>query len=76
MSSHDLTIDNGAGQVVRLDLQAALQALATGMAGAAAPTPTYANMLWLDTSASPLVLKRRNDANSGWFTVATIVSVG
>lgn len=72
MPSHDLTIDNGAGQVVRLDIQDALQAIATCMAGASAPDPTYPNMTWLDTSGTPLILKKRNHANSGWFTVATI----
>lgn len=72
MSQHDLTVDNGSGQTVRLDLQAALQALSTLMAGATPPSPTWPNMRWLDTGQNPPQLKMRDAANTGWFVIATI----
>ncbi len=37
---------------------------------ATAPATTFAGMLWLDTSADPYVLKRRNPADDGWVTVS------
>jgi len=73
MSQHDLDVDNGSGQIVRLDFNAGLQALASLMAGASPPSPSYPNMFWLDTSASPSALKMRNSANTGWFVLGEIL---
>lgn len=70
---HDMVINNGAGDPVRLDMQAALQALATCSSGAAAPATTYPGQFWLDTSVPPNgFLRQRNQANTAWQTVAGI----
>lgn len=69
---HDLSISNADGETVRLDIIDALQALATCQAGPTAPDPTFPNQNWLDTSATPHVLKKRTNANNNWFTLATI----
>jgi len=34
-----------------------------------APTPTVAYMSWIDTSANPALLKRRNEENKAWVTI-------
>jgi len=66
MSQHDMTIDNAYGAAVRLDINAALQALASNNSGGSAPSVTFAGMTWLDTSTTPPTIKQRNQANSGW----------
>jgi hypothetical protein len=67
MSQHDYVIDNGPGKTVRLDIQSALQALASLNAGATAPTVTYPGMMWLDTSVGTNgQLKFRDAANANW----------
>lgn len=66
MSQHDMTIDNAYGAAVRLDINAALQALASNNSGGSAPSVTFAGMTWLDTSTTPPTIKWRNQANSGW----------
>lgn len=72
MAQHDGVIDNGSGLAVRTDINALASALITSNSGATAPSPTYANMIWADTSASPVVtLKQRNNANSGWITLGS-----
>ena len=60
------TIANDAGAAVRARITEVIAALASANAGASAPTATVAGMLWLDTSASPPVLRRRNATNTGW----------
>jgi hypothetical protein len=64
MSQHDFNIANGAGAVVRADLNAALEAIITNSSGATEPSTPYANMWWYDTSTA--TLKRRNNANDAW----------
>lgn len=66
---HDFTIADAAGQPIRLDLQNALQALATCSSGGAPATP-YPGMLWLDTSVLPDgALKMRDLTNTTWLNV-------
>jgi hypothetical protein len=72
MATHDLIIDNGDGQTVRLDLVDALQALASCMVGATAPDPAYPGQLWLDTAPTPPTLRQRTTSNGGWAIVATL----
>lgn len=67
MSQHDFNIANQTAPNFRSDLNLALTALASLSSGATAPSTTYANMLWYDTSAN--ILKLRNEANSGWIDV-------
>lgn len=69
MTQHDFTIADAPGQPIRLDLEAALQALATCSSGGAPATP-YPGMLWLDTSVLPDgALKMRDQANAAWLTL-------
>lgn len=67
MSQHDGVIDDGSGAVVRADLNNALQALLSQSAGTSAPSTTYANQIWADTTNH--VVKQRNEANSAWFAI-------
>lgn len=64
MSQHDMDVANGAGVVVRADINSALQALASSSSGSSAPSPSFPCQLWADTGTSRL--KRRNAANSAW----------
>lgn len=68
MSQHDMVIDNGPGAAVRADINAAIQALVSQNAGPVEPTAPWANMVWLDTGVTPVVLRQRNAANTGWIT--------
>lgn len=72
MSQHDYDIANASGATVRADINSALAAIATLNAGTAAPSPTFANMLWADTTNT--LLKKRNNANSGWVTIGALDS--
>ena len=59
-------ITNDAGAAVRARINEVIAALQSTSAGASAPTAAVAGMLWVDTSASPPVLRRRNATNTGW----------
>ena len=59
-------ITNDAGAAVRARLNEVIAALQSTSAGARPPSATVAGMLWVDTSASPPVLRRRNATNTGW----------
>lgn len=72
MSQHDLSIANQGFPAFRSDLNAGLQALGSLQSGSTAPSTTYANMLWLDTSANPSVLKVRNADNDAWVSLLEI----
>ena len=67
MSQHDLNIANQTAASARTDINAAYAALATQSSGASAPSTTYANQWWYDTSAA--ILKIRNNADSAWIDV-------
>ena len=60
------TIANDAGAAVRARLNEVIAALQSSSAGATAPSAAVAGMLWVDTSVSPPVLRRRNATNTGW----------
>lgn len=72
MSQHDLSIANQGFPAFRSDLNAGLQALGSLQSGATAPSTTYANMLWLDTSANPSILKVRNADNDAWVSLLEV----
>lgn len=72
MSQHDFEIENQGFPAFRADLNNALAALASNSAGATEPSTTFAYQFWLDTSASPNVLKQRNADNDAWVTIGTI----
>ena len=69
MSQHDLTIANQGFPAFRADLNAALQALGSTQSGTTAPSPTFANQLWYDTTTN--ILKKRNADNDAWINIVT-----
>ena len=69
VQTSSFVIANDAGAAVRARLNEVMAALQSANAGATAPTATVAGMLWLDTSLSPPVLRRRNATDSGWDAV-------
>jgi hypothetical protein len=64
---HDYVINDNPGAIVRTDINNVLQAIVTNNSGATAPSPTFPNMWWYDTSTG--LLKRRNNANDAWITL-------
>src|SRR6185369_1139440 len=58
-----------AGAAFRADLNNALGAIVTTNSGAAAPSTTFGNMLWIDTTNN--LVKKRNNANAAWQTFAS-----
>jgi hypothetical protein len=70
MSQHDYIIDNQLAPAFRSDLNSALAAIVSQNSGVTAPTTTYANMLWYDTTND--LLKMRNESNSAFITLGTI----
>jgi len=69
MSQHDLTIANQGFPAFRADLNSALQALGSTQSGTSAPSPTFANQLWYDTTTN--ILKKRNADNDAWINIVT-----
>tara|TARA_R110001606_G_scaffold202769_2_gene350902 strand:- start:1407 stop:2078 length:672 start_codon:yes stop_codon:yes gene_type:complete len=67
MSQNDLVISNQTFPATRADITSALQALGSTNSGATAPTTTYANMMWYDTTNH--ILKVRAEANDAWISV-------
>ncbi len=74
MSQHDLTIANQGFPAFRADLNDALQALGSCQSGTSAPSPTFANQLWYDTTNN--ILKIRNEDNDAWISIATLDQSG
>lgn len=70
MSQHDMNIANQTFPATRADINDALQALASLSSGDAAPSTTYANMLWYDTLNN--ILKMRAEPNDAWINLAYI----
>ena len=72
MSQSDMNIANQGFPAFRADLNAALAALVSNSSGATAPSATFPHQFWVDTAASPSVLKQRNLANDAWVTIGRI----
>jgi len=72
MSQHDMSIVNQGFPAFRADLNDALPALASNNSGATEPSTMFAHQWWVDTSASPSVLKQRNADNDAWITVGSL----
>ncbi len=70
MAQHDYVIANDTAANVRADTNTALQAIASNNSGASAPSTTYANQWWYDTSTD--TLKIRSEANDAWISVAVL----
>jgi hypothetical protein len=64
MSQDDQNVGNADGATVRADINSNLQALASSSSGASAPTITWPNQFWFDTTADQL--KQRDKANTAW----------
>lgn len=70
MSQHDLDIANQTSANARADINSALAALVSLSSGATAPSTTFANMFWYDTTAK--ILKMRSEANDAWISLLYI----
>lgn len=67
MAQHDMDIANQGFPATRADLNNALQALVSNSSGATAPSTTFANQWWYDTTNNKMYL--RNEANNAWIEV-------
>ena len=72
MSQHDMNIANQGFPAFREDLNDALPALASNSSGATEPSTMFAHQWWVDTSATPNLLKQRNADNDAWITVGSL----
>ena len=71
-SQSPVYIPDSNGLVFRNNVNNAFQAVTTKFSGNNAPFPTYAFMEWVDTSATPAVLKIRDANNASWIIVANV----
>jgi len=65
-----MNIANQGFPATRADLNNALQALASNSSGTSAPSTTFANQWWYDTTNNKLYI--RNEANNAWIEVAVL----
>lgn len=72
MSQHDYVLDNANGATYRADGNALWDAMATLNSGATAPTTTFANMWFANTSTT--ILQRRNNANTAWINIMDLAT--
>ena len=70
MSQNDLSIANQGFAAFRSDLNSALQALGSTNSGTSAPSTTYANQLFYDTTNN--ILKIRNEDNDAFISLFTL----
>ena len=67
MANHDYNIANQTAPNFRADLNNALLAIVSTNSGSSAPSTTFANQLWYDTTNNKLMM--RNEADNAWITV-------
>ena len=72
MATHDYVLANQSGSSFRSDLNNALAAIVSQNSNATEPATTYAYQYWVDTSATPALIKQRNAANDDWVTLAEV----
>ena len=70
----DYVLANQSGANFRSELNTILAAIVSQNSGSTAPSTTYAYQWWIDTGASPALLKIRNAANSAWITVGDVTA--
>lgn len=70
MSQHDFDIANQIASNTRADLNLALKALASNSSGVSAPSTTYANMIYYNTSNNTFY--KRNEADSAWISLGIV----
>jgi phage-related tail fiber protein len=73
MAQHDYVIDNQTAPAFRTDLNNALSAIVTLNGGGTAPTTTYGNMIWYNSSSN--ILYMRNEADDAWIALGTLDQV-
>lgn len=64
MAQHDYVIDNQSFPATRTDINNVLLAISSTNSGTSAPSTTYANQLWYDTTNNKLYI--RNEDNDAW----------
>lgn len=74
MAQHDYVIDNQSFPATRSDLNSLFQAIASSNSGATAPSTTYANQIWYDTSVNKLYI--RNEDNDAWIELFVLDQTG
>lgn len=75
MATHSSYIlENDTGANFRTDLNNFILALRTSNSSATEPVNPVAGMFWVDTSASPVLLKLRDSTNSLWTTIYDITN--
>lgn len=74
MSQHDYNLANASGPAFRADANAALLAVVTQNAGSSAPSPSFANQVWYDSSTG--FLMKRDNANTTWQTLFSLDTLG
>tara|TARA_R100000700_G_scaffold40700_1_gene57262 strand:- start:2238 stop:3419 length:1182 start_codon:yes stop_codon:yes gene_type:complete len=72
MATHDYILANQSGSSFRSDLNNALAAIVSQNSSATEPATKYAYQYWVDTSATPALIKQRNAANDAWVTLAEV----
>ena len=70
MSQNDFTIANQTFPNTRADINSALQALASNSSGSSAPSTTFANQFFYDTTNN--LLKIRNEDNDAFITICEL----
>lgn len=70
MAQHDMDLANQSGAAYRTDHNNNIAALVTKSSGTGAPSPTFANQDWADTTNSRW--KKRNNANSAWIDMGPL----
>jgi hypothetical protein len=73
LAQNDYIIDNQTAPNFRADLNNVLQAIVSNNSGTSAPTVTYANMIWYDTTNK--LLRMRSEADDAWITLGTLDQV-
>lgn len=71
MSQHDFVISNQDFPSLRVDVNDALQALASSNIGSTAPSTPYNGQIWIDNSGTPYLLKIYIQALTAWVTIGS-----
>lgn len=69
---HDYIIANQGGSSFRSDLNEALAAIVSQNSSATEPPVTYAYQYWIDTGATPELIKQRNTLNDDWIVLGEV----
>lgn len=72
MATHDYVLANQSGSSFRSDLNNALAAIVSQNSSSTEPATKYSYQDWVDTSATPALIKQRNAANDAWITLGEV----